>query len=176
MRLRIAAGIALASMAAPGAAEVVSASANGFHLRQTIRLSVSPGPAYAAFSEVGRWWNPSHSYSGKSENLSLSLVAGSCFCERLDNGGGVEHLRVAYADPGKRPVLTGGLGPLLYQGVAGAMDLEFKRSGSGTSLVVNYKVAGFASGGADRLAPLVDKVLAEQFARYATFAGGSAKR
>jgi hypothetical protein len=36
---------------------------------------------------------------------------------------------------------------------------------------MNYKVAGFASGGADKLATPVDGMLAEQMKRYADFAG-----
>lgn len=79
-------------------------------------------------------------------------------------------MRVAFADPSKRAVLTGGLGPLLYEGVAGALDLQFKPTPTGTELVMDYKVAGFASGGADTLAPLVDQVWAEQFKRFAAFA------
>lgn len=169
----VAAAAALA--AAPVHAEVVSASAHGFHLRQRVPLTVPPQRAYAAFADIGRWWNADHTYSGKASNLTLSLTSGGCFCERLDNGGGIEHLRVAYADPGKRAVLTGGLGPLLYQGVAGAMDLQFKTSGTGTELVMDYKVAGFGGGGADTLAPLVDKVLADQLGRFASFAGAPAK-
>jgi hypothetical protein len=31
---------------------------------------------------------------------------------------------------------------------------------------MDYKVGGFANGGADKMAPLVDGVLAEQFKRY----------
>lgn len=166
----IAAAFAAAFAAVPAQAEVVSASPNGFHLRQSLSLKVPPARAYAAFANIGRWWGADHTYSGKAANLSLSLTPGSCFCERLDNGGGIEHLRVTYADPGKRAVLTGALGPLLYQAVAGAMDLQFKPSGAGTELVMDYRVAGFAAGGADKLAPLVDKVLAEQFGRYAAFA------
>ena len=166
----ITAAAAAAFLAVPAQAEVVSASANGFHLRQTVPLKVPPPQAYAAFGDIGRWWSPDHTYSGKAANLSLKLTPGSCFCERLDNGGGIEHLHVTYADPGKRAVLTGALGPLLYQAVAGSMDLQFKLNGAGTELVMDYRVAGFASGGADKLAPLVDKVLAEQFGRFAASA------
>lgn len=172
----VAAAAAAALGAAPVHAEVVSASAHGFHLRQRVPLTVSPQRAYAAFADIGRWWNPDHSYTGQSTNLTLSLTPGGCFCERLDNGGGIEHLRVAYADPGKRAVLTGGLGPLLYEGVAGAMDVKFKANRTGSELVMDYKVAGFGGGGADTLAPLVDKVLAEQLARLVAFAGTSPKR
>ena len=101
----IAAGLAFA----PGAAqaEIVSSSSNGFHVRQTMQLVVPQEVAFAAFGRVGSWWNKDHTYSGDSSNLSLSLSPGGCFCERLPNGGGIEHMRVTYTDPGKRAVLTG---------------------------------------------------------------------
>ena len=56
----------------------------------------------------------------------MSLSPGGCFCERLPNGGGIEHMRVAFVDPGKRLVLTGSLGPLLYQATAGVMDVQVR--------------------------------------------------
>ena len=98
--------------------------------------------------------------------MSLALSPGGCFCERLPNGGGIEHLRVSYIDPGKRIVLTRSLGPLLYEATAGVMDLQFERSAGGSKVTMDYKVGGFANGGAEKLAPLVDSVLGEQFKRY----------
>ena len=71
-------------------------------------------------------------------------------------------MRVGYVDPGKRVVLTGSLGPLLYEATAGVMDVKFERIAGGTKVTMDYSVAGFANGGADKLAPLVDSVLAEQ--------------
>ena len=160
----IAAGLAFA----PGAAqaEIVSSSPNGFHVRQTMQLVVPQEVAFAAFGRVGSWWNKDHTYSGDSANLSLSLSPGGCFCERLPNGGGIEHMRVTYADPGKRAVLTGSLGPLLYDATVGSMDLKFEKIAGGTRVTMDYRVAGFANGGAEKLAPAVDSVLADQFKRY----------
>ena len=37
-------------------------------------------------------------------------------------------MRVTYVDPGKRIVLTGALGPLLYEATTGVMDIQVKRS------------------------------------------------
>jgi hypothetical protein len=151
---------------APAAAEVVASSPNAFEVRETVSLVVKPEVAFASLGEIGAWWDPKHSYSGDSANLSLNLVPGGCFCERLPGGGGVEHLRVAYVDPGKQLVLTGALGPLLYEAVAGVMDIEVKRTAGGAQLVLDYKAAGFANGGADKLAPAVDQVLGAQVARF----------
>jgi hypothetical protein len=158
--------IALSLLASPAAAEVVSAGPNGFHVRQSVQIVIPPDSAYSGFGRVAEWWNKEHTYSGDSANLSMALSPGGCFCERLPNGGGIEHLRVSYLDPGKRIVLTGPLGPLLYEATAGVMDMKFERTAGGSKITMDYKAAGFANGGAEKLAPLVDSVLADQFRRY----------
>ena len=160
MRALILGAIALVSTSA--SAEVVSASSNGFEVRQTVNLVVPPAAAFDAFRNIGAWWDPEHTYSGDSANLSLALVPGGCFCERLPKGGGIEHMRVTYIEPGKHVVLTGALGPLLYEAVTGVMDVQVKTIAGGAQLTLDYKVAGFANGGADKLAPEVDGVLAAQ--------------
>ena len=158
--------IALSLLAPPAAAEVVSAGPNGFHVRQSVQIVIPTDSAYSGFGRVSDWWNKEHTYSGDSANLSMALNPGGCFCERLPNGGGIEHMRVSYLDPGKRIVLTGPLGPLLYEATAGVMDMKFERTASGSKITMDYKAAGFANGGAEKLAPLVDRVLADQFRRY----------
>lgn len=155
---------------APASAEVVSASPNGFEVRETVPLVVPPDVAWSSFANVSQWWDPDHTYSGKSENLSLSLQPGGCFCERFPKGGGIEHMRVTYVDPGKHAVLTGALGPLLYEGTVGVMDVQVKQVAGGAQLTLDYKVAGFANGGADKLALAVDGVLAAQITRLRTYA------
>ena len=165
--------LAIAALAAPtaAAAEVVGSSNNGFELRQTVELSVPPRAAFDAFAQISRWWDDEHTYSGKAANLSLTLRPGGCFCEALPGGGGVEHMRVAYLAPGERLVMTGGLGPLLYEATAGVMDVKVERTSRGSRLTLSYKVAGFANGGAAKLAPIVDRVLAGQLDRYRKYAG-----
>ena len=158
-----------AIVAAPAHAEVVKSTPTSFHLRQTYTVTAPPAAAFAKFGEIAKWWGAGHTYSGDSARLSLELKPGGCFCEKLA-GGGIEHMRVTYADAPKRLVLTGALGPLLYDAVAGVMDLQFEPAGTGTKITMEYKAAGFASGGADKLAPAVDNVLAEQMKSYAAFA------
>ena len=155
---------------APAAAEVVGSNNNGFELRQTVELSVPPRAAFDAFAQIPRWWDDDHTYSGKSANLSLVLRAGGCFCETLAGGGSVEHMRVAFVAPGERLVMTGALGPLLYEATSGVMDVRVERTARGSRLILSYKAAGFANGGAAKLAPLVDGVLAGQLARYRKYA------
>jgi hypothetical protein len=165
------AALILLAVSMPASAEVVSADPHGFEVRESINLVVPPNTAWAAFVDVRSWWDPVHTYSGKSENLSLDLQPGGCFCERLPDGGGVEHMRVTYVDAGKQHlVLTGALGRLLYEAVTGVMDVQVKRIAGGAQVVLDYRAAGFAAGGADKLAPAVDGVLSEQMKRYRVFA------
>ena len=131
-----------------------------------MQIVIPTDSAYSGFGRVADWWNKEHTYSGDSANLSMALSPGGCFCERLPNGGGIEHMRVSYLDPGKRILLTGSLGPLLYEATVGVMDMKFERTAGGSKITMDYKVAGFANGGAEKLAPLVDSVLADQFRRY----------
>lgn len=163
--------VALLALApASAGAEVVQASDHGFEVRETVPLVIPPDRAMAAFASIGAWWDPKHSYSGNAANLSLDLRPGGCFCERLPGGGGIEHLRVTYLDPGKRAILTGGLGPLLYEAVSGVMDVQVEEIAGGSRLTIDYRVAGFANGGAVALASAVDAMLAAQMKRLRAYA------
>jgi hypothetical protein len=162
--------------AAPASAEVVSANANGFEVRHSVNLVIPQQKAFEAFSRIQDWWSKDHTYSGDATRLSLQLRPGGCFCERLDKGGGIEHLRVTYVQPDERAVLTGSLGPLLYDATTGVMDVKVERIAGGSRITMDYKVAGFAKGGAAELAPIVDKVLGDQMKRLRVYAAGGAPK
>jgi len=161
---------------AAASAEVVSASAHGFEVRHSVAIVIPQPAAFDAFGQLPMWWNKEHTYSGESANLSLDLSPGGCFCERLpDSGGGIEHMRVSYIVPGERLVMTGSLGPLLYEATAGVMDITVERIAGGSRLTMTYRTAGFANGGAEKMAPLVDQVLGDQMARFRKFAAAMPK-
>ncbi len=168
MRYLVLLGLLAAS--APAAADVVSASPNGFEVRHTVNLVVRPEVAFQAFANVAAWWNPEHTYSGSSANLGLALTPGGCFCERFPDGGGIEHMRVTFVEPGKHLILTGTLGPLLYEATTGVLDVQIKPVAGGSQVTLDYRAAGFFKGGADKLAPGVDAVLANQLKRFRVFA------
>ena len=151
--------------ATPAHAKVVSADSHGFEIVQEKLLTGSPAEAWARIGRIQSWWSKDHSYSGNSANLRLSLVPGGCFCESFPGGGGIEHLRVTYAVPGKRAVLSGGLGPLLYEAVTGSMDIELKAEARVTRVTLRYRVSGFARGNGTAMALAVDQVIGEQMAR-----------
>lgn len=161
--------------ATPASAAVLGASDNGFEIEQTVNLVVPQAEAYNSFGKIGQWWNSEHTYSGDASRLTLQLRAGSCFCEPLDGGGGVEHMRVTLVQPGERVVLTGSLGPLLYEATTGVMDVKFERIAGGTRVTLNYRAAGFAKGGAGAMAPRVDQVLGDQMKRYRVYAAAAPK-
>lgn len=162
--------LALSMIATPAAAEVVSADAHSFEIRHRIDTVVPADRLYAAFGDIGGWWSKDHSYSGDTKNLSLTLRAGGCFCERLDQGGGIEHLRVAMVRPGEQVVLTGALGPLLYDAVAAVMNVEITKLGGGSRLTMTYRTSGFASGKGVEMASAVDQMLGQQVKRLRQFA------
>ena len=163
--LLIAMGLMLA--ATPAHAKVVSADSHGFEIVHEKLITGSPAEAWAKIGRIQSWWSKDHTYSGNSANLRLSLVPGGCFCESFPKGGGIEHLRVTYADPGKRAVLTGALGPLLYEAVAGSMDIELKAEARVTRVTLRYRVAGCARGNGTAMALAVDQVIGEQMSRLA---------
>ena len=167
--------IAAVFVGSPVSAEVLSASEHGFEIQHSVNLVVPPAQTFDAFGRISQWWNKDHTYSGDSARLSLQQRPGGCWCETLDDGGGIEHMRVALVRPGDQLVLTGGLGPLLYEAATGVMDVKVTPIAGGSRLVMNYRAAGFAKGGAAKMAPLVDKVLAEQMKRFRAYAAGAPK-
>jgi len=150
---------------APAAAEVKSAAPGGFEVESKALVAATPAETYAMLGRIGEWWNVEHSYSGDGANFNLELKAGGCFCEALPAGGTVEHMRIVFARPGVMLRLQGGLGPLQDEGVAGTLTWRLKAVEGGTEIVQTYIVGGYMRMGGERLAPLVDQVLADQLAR-----------
>lgn len=157
---------ALAVAAAPAAAEVTSSSPHGFVSVNRAVVPVAPAAVYEALGRIGEWWDPAHSYSGRGDNLALELRAGGCFCETMDGGGTVEHLRVVHAAPGKMLRLQGGLGPLQAEAVAATLSWSLAPAeGGGTAIVQTYVVGGHIRAGAEAFAGPVNAVLAGQLER-----------
>lgn len=165
----LAAMAAAVLLAAPAGAEVLDASATAFTVRATVTLAKDAGAVYDAFTQhVGEWWDESHTYSGRSSNLSLAARAGGCFCEQLA-AGGVEHMTVVYAERGKTLRMRGGLGPLQALTVTGIWTVTLEEQNGKTTLVSTYSVGGYTKDGLAALAPLVDGVMTEQMTRFKRF-------
>ncbi|MFK7914862.1 MAG: hypothetical protein AB8B93_13175 [Pseudomonadales bacterium] len=146
-------------------AEVSAQSAAGFVSEHRLELAASPERAYEALTkDVALWWDATHSYSGKAANFTLDARPGGCFCEALP-GGGVEHMRVSLAAPGKRLHMIGGLGPLQVLGASGTMSFVFVPRADGSTLEYRYAVNGFSESGLQPLAEPVDQVQLAQLRR-----------
>src|SRR5579863_8892937 len=116
-------------------AEVLQTGPGGFTVKsQALVRSDAQRTWRTLVNDIGKWWNPQHSYSGRSENLSIELRPGGCFCERLPNGGGVVHMTVVNLQPGKLLRLSGALGPLQSMGVAGSLSWSLTPVASGTKI------------------------------------------
>jgi len=165
------AGAALLVFAAAAAgAEVVDSSEAGFTTRNVATIAAPPADVYRLLvNEVGRWWNPEHTYSKNSSYLTIDARAGGLFLERLENGGSVVHMTVVYAAPGKALRMVGGMGPLQALGVSGSMTWQLMPEGAGTRVELVYAVGGYKPGGLQAMAPLVDKVLEEQLQRLKSY-------
>lgn len=155
--------VGLVLIAAPAGAEVVQSSPMGFEVSHSVTVAAPLERAWAITLAPRLWWNKDHTYSGDSANLSLDERPGGCFCEKLPAKGGVEHMRVAYIQPPRMIRLIGGLGPVQAEGATGAMAITLTKQGEGTRIVMSYVVGGYMRQGAEKLAPLVDRVLGEQF-------------
>jgi uncharacterized protein YndB with AHSA1/START domain len=172
MRIRI--GFLAASLIGLGAtlssADVTRSTPSGFSIRHEIEVTAPPSKVYDSLVKfVGSWWNPAHTYSGMAKNLSIDAVPGGCFCERLKNGGGVEHMRIVYVAPDEVLRMTGALGPLQSSGVAGSLTWTLVSTRSGSKVVLTYNAGGFVEGGFDKIALAADSMLAEQLFRLKTF-------
>ena len=163
----VAAAVAIAALLsmAGAQAELLKSSDSGFTARNVVTIAAPPEAVWAALIEPARWWNAAHSWSGKAANFSLDARAGGCFCERLPNGGSVEHQRVLFANPGTLLRLSGGLGPLQPESVSAVLSWELKADGNGTRLTQTYAVGGQVDGGLNGWAAPVDGVIREQLER-----------
>ena len=123
---------------------VVDSSAYGFTIRQELVIKQNADSAYKYFIfDIGKWWNPQHTWSGNSANLVIQPKANGCFCERLDNNGSVRHMMVEFLEPGSVLRMSGALGPLQAMAVTGVVTLQYKKVDEGTQLTMTYTVGGY---------------------------------
>ena len=164
-----------AAFASPAAAEVEGASAGAFLIREQATVSASPDQVWRSISQIGRWWNGAHTYSGDARRMRLDVRAGGCFCETWGQGQSVEHARVVLVmeHEGTRTLrMIGGLGPLQDIGVTGVLTFLVAEDAAETKITMTYRVSGDPGLGLDALAPLVDGVLNEQFDRLVRYSRG----
>jgi uncharacterized protein YndB with AHSA1/START domain len=153
---------------APLAAEVVHGGEQGFTVRHSVTTEAEPEVVYRTMTaHIDQWWNPEHSWTGKAANLHMKAERGGCFCERLPEGGFVEHLRILYLAPGSEIRFDGALGPLQAMAAQGRMIWKIEDFEAGSRVTFTYHVFGHPEGGLSGIAPAVDGVIGEQLQRLA---------
>lgn len=166
----MAAVLICAGIAPAARTEIVSAAPAGFSVRQIVEAPGIAAPTvWAALSDIGKWWDPEHTYSGDARNLSFDPVVRGCFCERLSLYSGIEHAHVVYAQPAKMLRMVGALGPLQEFGVNGTLTWQIEAAGGGSRITVTYNVGGFADRPLADWAPIIDEVVGEQVRRLGRF-------
>ena len=150
-------------------ATVTDSSFYGFTVRHELVVNSHPDTIYKYLMEIGKWWDPDHTWSGNASNLYIEPRANGCFCEKLDNGGSIRHMSVIYVQPGKILRMEGGLGPLQMLAVNGSLTFEMVLSVPASKLTLIYTVGGYSPNGLKHLAPVVDQVLGNQLNRLKEF-------
>ena len=162
--------LALVVLGATLAQSAPEIAPNGFLVKFDVSINAPAAKVYDAMvGQIGSWWNPEHTYSHDAKNLSIDARPGGCFCEKLPNSGGIEHLRVVYVAPPQVVRFSGALGPLQASGVAGSMTWKVAGASDGTRLELSYSVGGFIPGGFEKMAPAVEAMLREQLDRLKLF-------
>lgn len=159
--------LALALYTMPAQAEVSSSSPSGFVIHGEAVVAKSPAQAWRALTRIGGWWSPAHTYSGDAKNLTLDARAGGCWCERF-GANAIEHARVVmvlHRGGTDTLRLSAALGPLQELAVNGVLTFTTTADPAGTKIVMTYRVSGDPGLNLNNIAPGVDAVLSEQFAR-----------
>jgi uncharacterized protein YndB with AHSA1/START domain len=170
MRLHLLGTLALLLLSAARVESVPQVTQSGFLVRLDANINAPAAKVYEALvGQVGSWWDPEHTYSGDAKNLSIDAHPGGCFCEKLPNGGGIEHARVIYVAPREVLRLSGALGPLQASGVSGTLTWKLTSGTDNTRVQLSYSVGGFIDGGFEKIAPAVENVLRDQLDRLKLF-------
>ena len=160
----------LAMLAGPASAHTGNVTPHGFISIFRDEIGVQPAELWRAITQLPRWWSSSHTHSGQAANLSLDVQAGGCWCERWGDGQSVEHGRVVLVMPQRTLRVYANLGPLQELPVRGVLTFTIAMQESKTILRLTYRVSGPPDAGLDKLAPLVDQVIGEQFKRLKSLA------
>jgi hypothetical protein len=158
--------VASALLPALSRAELSDSGEHGFTVNHTIATTAEPFVVYRTLTaHIDEWWSGDHSWSGDAANLYMDVETGGCFCEKLPNGGRVEHLRLLSFSPGSELRFDGALGPLQALPVSGRMIWKIEKTEAGSQVHFVYMVFGHPAGGLTGIAPAVDRVIGEQLQR-----------
>lgn len=152
----------LALSAAPAMAEVVSRTADSFTLRYAVDAEIAPEDIPGALSDLPKWWDSAHTYSGSAANLSLDLTPGGCWCEKLADGTDFDHGRTASVTPDSF-VFDAPFGPLRGKTTKAILTVTWPRANRGWTPTWTMVVEG---PGVGSMADGVDAVMGAGYGRW----------
>lgn len=165
---------------APAHAEVIEQSETSFVIHFEADVAAPPAEVWNKLVAPQGWWSKDHTYSGDAANLFIDSQATGCFCEKIpapegQRMGSVEHARIINVLPGRMMRMTGAFGPLQSEALTATLTIALKPSGETTHMSWDYVVGGYMRLKVADIAPLVDKVLSEQFTSLVAKAGVAAE-
>jgi uncharacterized protein YndB with AHSA1/START domain len=161
-------GVTLLGLFACAHAEVKYAQSDSALMEFHETINASPARVFAALGQIGHWWNGEHSWSGDANNLSLSLSAGGCFCERWDKGS-VQHGVVIMVRSDELLRLDAPLGPLQGRALKAILTYQLKAAGGATELHTTFLINGTDHSKIDATAQSVNDVVGESLVRLKNY-------
>lgn len=143
---------------------VIARAPDGFTIVHQAWVGRPPQAQWDALVDWGGWWADAHTVSGSARNIDLDLEANGELEEEWEDGE-VLHATVLRALAPRQLRLSGAFGPLQALPVSGVLDIVLAPEREGTRITLSYRVGGPPSADLARLAPDVDALFAEGFAR-----------
>jgi hypothetical protein len=153
---------ALALSALPAAAEVVSRTADSFTLRYAVGAEIAREDIPGALEDLPKWWDSAHTYSGSAANLSLDLLPGGCWCEKLADGTDFAHGRTV-SIAADRFVFDAPFGPLRGKTTKAELSVTWPVANRGVTPTWTMVVEGPGIGA---MADGVDAVMGAGYLRW----------
>ena len=145
-------------------AEVVEATPDHYLLNHEAVSVLSHHDMWERLTSPSLWWNPDHTYSGDSANLTLELHAGGLWREDWADGS-VAHGTVLSVSNGRQLRLAAPFGPLQEMAVETIWTITVVAEGEGSRVTFVEFTSGNASSNLDEIAPAVDFVKGEALRR-----------
>jgi hypothetical protein len=113
----------------------------GFTITQELVLPVEANTAFAMMTgDIGGWWD--HTFSEHPQALFIEPKAGGGFYEMFDDQGhGVRHASVTWAEPGKRLRFEGPLG-LAGNAINMVTTWDYEAMGDSTHVICTVNLTG----------------------------------
>ena len=153
---------AMLLLAGTAQAAVKDATPMGFTVENSAVIAATPEQVWQVMTgDIDHWWPKDHSWWGAASTLSIDARAGGCFCE-IAGAQQAQHLQVVFVDPNKTLRMLGGLGPMQGMGLHGVAEWTLQAEGAATRVTWRYRAGGYSPDDLALLAPVVDKVQAQQ--------------